>query len=132
MFNEGDSPGRMNAGFRSGPTDLNIPAVFSSYEVGKELYDAYTEGENPTVRLETSGETIPHFYPQVLAETRRAIRGTWCSRGRISTRSRPARASTTTAPARRGSSRSPSSSRSASSRPATRSASCGSAVRRTA
>ena len=70
MFNEGDSPGRMNAGFRAGPTDLNIPAVFSSYEVGKELYDAYTDGKNPTVRLETSGETIPHFYPQVVAETK--------------------------------------------------------------
>jgi Zn-dependent M28 family amino/carboxypeptidase len=70
MFNEGDSAGRMNAGFRSGPTDLSIPSVFSSYEVGKELYDAYTAGKNPTVRLETSGETIPHFYPQVQAETR--------------------------------------------------------------
>ena len=70
MFNEGDSPGRMNAGFRAGPTDLNIPAVFSNYETGKELYDAYTAGKNPTVRLETSGETIPHFYPQVVAETK--------------------------------------------------------------
>jgi Zn-dependent M28 family amino/carboxypeptidase len=70
MFNEGDSPGRSNAGFRAGPTDLNIPAVFSSYEVGKELYDAYTAGQNPTVRLETSGQTIPHFYPQVVAETK--------------------------------------------------------------
>ena len=60
---------RSNAGFRAGPTDLNIPAVFSSYAVGKELYDAFTDGENPTVRLETSGETIPHFYPQVVAET---------------------------------------------------------------
>ena len=70
MFNEGDSPGRMNAGFRAGPTDLNIPAVFSNYETGKELYDAYTDGKNPTVRLETSGETIPHFYPQVVAETK--------------------------------------------------------------
>jgi Zn-dependent M28 family amino/carboxypeptidase len=70
MFNEGDSPGRMNAGFRSGPTDLDIPAVFSNYETGKELYDAYTAGKNPTVRLETSGETIPHFYPQVVAETK--------------------------------------------------------------
>jgi Zn-dependent M28 family amino/carboxypeptidase len=69
MFNEGDSPGRMNAGFRAGPTNLNIPAVFSSYEVGKELYDAAKAG-GATVRLETSGETIPHFYPQVKAETR--------------------------------------------------------------
>jgi len=49
MFNEGDSPGRSNAGFRAGPTDLAIPAVFSSYAVGKELYDAFQAGENPTV-----------------------------------------------------------------------------------
>ena len=41
LFNEGDSAGRMNAGFRSGPTDLDIPAVFSSFAVGKELYHAF-------------------------------------------------------------------------------------------
>ena len=41
LFNEGDTPGRMNALFRSGPTDLGIPAVLSSFAVGKELYDAY-------------------------------------------------------------------------------------------
>ncbi len=70
MFNQGDTPARSTALFRAGPTDLNIPAVFSSTAVGKELYDAYTDGKNPTVRLETSGETIPHFYPQVVAETK--------------------------------------------------------------
>ena len=43
--------------------------MFSSYATGKELYDAYKAGKNPTVRLETSGETIAHFYPQVVAET---------------------------------------------------------------
>ena len=69
MFNQG-VPGRLNAGFRAGPTDLSIPSVFSSFAVGKDLYDAFTAGENPTVRLETSGQTIPHFYPQVVAETR--------------------------------------------------------------
>ena len=37
LFNEGDSAGRMNALFRSGPTDLGIPAVLSSFAVGKEL-----------------------------------------------------------------------------------------------
>jgi hypothetical protein len=36
LMNEGDSAGRMNAGFRSGPTDLAIPAVFSSFAVGKD------------------------------------------------------------------------------------------------
>jgi Zn-dependent M28 family amino/carboxypeptidase len=71
LFNEGDSAGRMNAGFRSGPTDLAIPAVFSSFAVGKELYDAFQAGDNPTVRLETSGTVADHFYPQVVAETKR-------------------------------------------------------------
>jgi Zn-dependent M28 family amino/carboxypeptidase len=70
MFNQGVE-GRLNAGFRAGPTDLAIPAVFSSFAVGKALYDAYQANQSPTVRLETSGETIPHFYPQVVAETRR-------------------------------------------------------------
>ena len=69
MFNQG-IPGRLNAGFRAGPTNLAIPSVFSSFKVGKELYDAYQAGDAPTVRLETSGQTIPHFYPQVVAETR--------------------------------------------------------------
>ena len=48
LFNEGDSAGRMNAGFRDGPTNLAIPAVFSSFAVGKELYNAFKAGQNPT------------------------------------------------------------------------------------
>jgi len=70
LFNEGDSPGRVNAGFRSGPTDLAIPAVFSSFAVGKELYDAFKAGQAPTVKLATSGVNEDHFYPQVIAETK--------------------------------------------------------------
>ena len=71
LFNEGDSPGRMNAGFRSGPTDLNIPAVFSSFAVGNELYTAFHAGQNPTVRLQTNGVNVDRFFPQVIAETKR-------------------------------------------------------------
>ena len=70
LFNEGDSAGRVNALFRSGPTDLAIPAVHSSYAVGEELYQAYTNGQNPTAHLETYGAIVDHFYPQVIAETR--------------------------------------------------------------
>jgi Zn-dependent M28 family amino/carboxypeptidase len=70
LFNEGDSAGRMNAGFRSGPTDLAIPAVFSSFAVGKELYDAFNANQSPTVRLETSGKNVDRFFPQVIAETK--------------------------------------------------------------
>jgi Zn-dependent M28 family amino/carboxypeptidase len=71
LFNEGDSPGRTNAGFRSGPTDLAIPAVFSSYAVGKELYDASTAGQSPTVHLQTSGVNVDRFFPQVIAESKK-------------------------------------------------------------
>ena len=70
MFNQGVA-GRINAGFRAGPTDLGIPAVFSSFQVGKDLYDAYVAGDAPTVRLETSGENIARLFPQVVAETRK-------------------------------------------------------------
>jgi Zn-dependent M28 family amino/carboxypeptidase len=70
LFNEGDSAGRTNAGFRSGPTDLAIPAVFSSFGVGKELYDAFQAGQNPTVHLQTNGVNVDRFFPQVIAETK--------------------------------------------------------------
>ena len=65
LFNEGDSAGRMNAGFRSGPTDLDIPAVFSSFAVGNELLQAFKNGQNPTVRLKTNGVNVDRFFPQV-------------------------------------------------------------------
>ena len=69
LFNEGDTAGRQNALFRAGPTDLEIPAVLSSFAVGNELYQAFKAGQNPTVRLATYGVQVPHFYPQVIAET---------------------------------------------------------------
>jgi len=70
MFNEG-VPGRLNALFRAAPPNFEIPAVTSSYAVGKELYDAYQAGDAPTVRLETNGVDVEHLYPQVVAETRK-------------------------------------------------------------
>jgi Zn-dependent M28 family amino/carboxypeptidase len=69
LFNEGDTDARKNALFRSGPTDLRIPAVLSSYAVGEELYNAYVNGQNPTVSLKVDAQVNDHFYPQVLAET---------------------------------------------------------------
>ena len=66
LFNEGDSPGRMNALFRAGPTDMGIPAVLSSFAVGKELYD----GANPTARLKTSGVNVDRVFPQVIADSK--------------------------------------------------------------
>ena len=70
MFNEA-VPGRLNAVFRAAPPNFEIPAVTSSYAVGKELYDAYQAGDAPTVRLETNGVDVEHLYPQVVAETRK-------------------------------------------------------------
>ena len=70
LFNEGDTAGRRNALFRSGPNDLGIPSVLSSFAVGEELYNAFRNHLNPRVHLGTNGVTVPHFYPQVIAETR--------------------------------------------------------------
>ncbi len=71
LFNEGNTTGRMNALFRAGPTDMGIPAVLSSFAVGEELWNAYEPNQNPTVHLATNGVLTPHFYPQVIAETKR-------------------------------------------------------------
>lgn len=69
LFNEGDTDGRKNALFRSGPADLGIPAVLSSFAVGQELYNAYQAGQNPTVNMVIDAEVKDRFLPQVLAET---------------------------------------------------------------
>ncbi|MGH2945514.1 MAG: M28 family metallopeptidase [Solirubrobacteraceae bacterium] len=71
LFNEGDSAGRMAPLFVSGPTDLNIPSVFSSFAVGQELYAAFQAGQNPTVHLQTNGVKTDRFFPQVIAETKK-------------------------------------------------------------
>ena len=69
LFNEGDTPSRQNALFRSGPADMSIPGVLSSFAVGKELYDAYQPGEAPTVSMTIDAQVNDRFFPQVLAET---------------------------------------------------------------
>jgi Zn-dependent M28 family amino/carboxypeptidase len=69
LFNEGDTAGRRNALFRSGPADLGIPAVHSSYSVGEELYNAYKAGQDPTVNMTIDAQVKDRFFPQVLAET---------------------------------------------------------------
>jgi Zn-dependent M28 family amino/carboxypeptidase len=45
--------------------------VFSSFAVGNELYQAFKNGQNPTVRLKTSGVNVDRFFPQVIAETKK-------------------------------------------------------------
>ena len=71
LFNEGDTPARSSALFRSADPGYTIPAVLSSTAVGKELYDLYQGGQNPTVNLATSGVEVETLYPNVVAETPR-------------------------------------------------------------
>ena len=71
LFNEGDTPDRTAALFRSANPGYSIPAVLSSYAVGEELYNAYKNGQNPTVNLSTSGQDVDKFYPNVVAETKK-------------------------------------------------------------
>src|SRR4029078_10945043 len=47
------------------------PAVISSFAVGKELYDLYKAGQNPTVDFQTSGHLQDRFFNQVIAETKK-------------------------------------------------------------
>ena len=78
LFNEGDTAGRRNALFRSAPPGYPLPAVLSSFAVGEELYNAYKAGQNPTVNLATNGVEVEKLYPNVVAETERVTRTTWC------------------------------------------------------
>ena len=71
LFNEGDTPSRSNALFRSADPGYTIPAVLSSTAVGEELYNLYKNGQNPTVNLATNGVDVETLYPNVVAETPR-------------------------------------------------------------
>ena len=71
LFNEGDTPDRRNALFRSADPGYPLPAVLSSFAVGEELYNAYKAGQDPTVNLATNGVDVEHLYPNVVAETKR-------------------------------------------------------------
>ena len=70
IFNDGVGPGRQNPVFVLNQVDLTIPAVISSFAVGKELYDAVNAGENVTATLSTFGIQQERLLPQVIAETK--------------------------------------------------------------
>jgi Zn-dependent M28 family amino/carboxypeptidase len=70
IFNEGNTPERQNALFIDNQLDgATAPAVISSFAMGKELYDAYQAGQNPTVDFQTFGTFTDRFFNQVIAET---------------------------------------------------------------
>ena len=70
MFNEGNTPERSNAEYiELAFDDATIPAVLTSTATGKELYDAYQAGQNPTIDLQTYGRLADRFFNQVVAET---------------------------------------------------------------
>jgi Zn-dependent M28 family amino/carboxypeptidase len=71
IFNEGDTPAREPALFRSADPEYPIPAVLSSYQVGAELYNLATSNQHPTVTLATNGVDQEHLYPNVVAETKK-------------------------------------------------------------
>jgi Zn-dependent M28 family amino/carboxypeptidase len=71
VFNEGDTPERQNALFISAPIGYTIPAVLSNFETGNELYQAYVNGDNPTVSMSVDAQINDRFFPQVMAETKR-------------------------------------------------------------
>ena len=57
--------------FRSAPIGYPIPAVLSNFETGNELYQAYVDGEDPTVSMSVDAQINDRFFPQVMAETKR-------------------------------------------------------------
>ena len=71
LFNEGDTPSRTAALFRSADPGYAVPAVVSSYAVGVELYNLAKNGQHPKVNLATSGVEQERLYPNVVAETKR-------------------------------------------------------------
>ena len=72
LFNEGQAaPGRTNVIFRTATPYLGIPAVGASFAVGEELYEAFTAGDNPTVRLKVDATTSPRVQYNVTADSQR-------------------------------------------------------------
>ena len=45
--------------------------MLSSFATGNELYQAYVNGENPTVSMSIDAQVNDRFFPQVMAETKR-------------------------------------------------------------
>jgi Zn-dependent M28 family amino/carboxypeptidase len=69
IFNEGNTSTRMNAQYVETGFEGTIPALFGSFALGQELYNAYQAGQNPTVDLQTYGVLRDRFFDQVIAET---------------------------------------------------------------
>jgi Zn-dependent M28 family amino/carboxypeptidase len=71
IFNDGFNADRQNPIFVDDFVELDIPAVITSFAVGKELYDAdVAPGGDVRVDFATFGGLEDRFFPQVLAETR--------------------------------------------------------------
>ena len=68
MFNEGQPlEGRENALFRAAEPYYPIPAVFTSFSVGEELYNAAQSAEGATARIKVDAETVPRRQDNVIA-----------------------------------------------------------------
>jgi Zn-dependent M28 family amino/carboxypeptidase len=68
MFNEGQAlEGRQNALFRTAEPYYPIPAVFTSFAVGEELYEAAQSAEGATARVRVDAGTVPRRQDNVIA-----------------------------------------------------------------
>jgi Zn-dependent M28 family amino/carboxypeptidase len=70
IFNDGVGAGRQNPLFVLNQVDLHIPAVISSFAMGKELYDAVNAGQDVRVDFSAFGTLTDRFLPQIYAETK--------------------------------------------------------------
>ena len=71
MFNEGNPiAGRENALFRGAEPYYPIPAVFASFEVGEELYNAAQTTEGATARVQVDAGTVPRVQHNVIATSK--------------------------------------------------------------
>ena len=70
IFNDGVGAGRQNPTFVLNQVDLHIPAVISSFAMGKELYDAVNAGQDVRLDFSAFGQLTDRFRDQILAETK--------------------------------------------------------------
>ena len=69
LFNEGDTPDRTNALFRSGSRGPGHPRGALELRGRQRALPGHSGGENPTVSMTIDAQVNDRFFPQVLAET---------------------------------------------------------------
>ena len=70
IFNDGFA-GREDPAFITAPTDMEIPAIMTSNNLGEELVSQVRSGQNPTVRVVVDATTTPIPQYNVIADSRK-------------------------------------------------------------